>query len=311
MLTPFASGLGEGVRLLAQWHAHWGLEAALDRKGGPDLLDDHLVKLLACVLLEQSILLLADVPRLSAVTLALKGLLWPFRWLHLFLSAPPPPACLGMPLHDAPFPMIVPFSRLPPQWAQAGEGRRPVLSLKDLPPEIVVFELRHGLAEISSELHTTGGLRGAQLRLPGTRHAECRKALGIVKRQFGRGEISAANAAEAACKVLSKEVLFLDELVHSYAEAQFALEKREAPNADTSLSLCERSWRRASNSDEFARWLTSERPALCGIRAASPKGCLNGKTSVKVDEASMAFFRTFSQTQLCLDLLGRRIFHRC
>lgn len=140
----------------------------------------------------------------------------------MFLSAPPPARCLNIPLHDAPFPMILAFTCLPPQWAKPDHGRLAVKSVKDLPPEIIAVELRHAHIEISDELRTYGGLRGTDVKLPGGRHLACRKALNVIRRSFRAGNIDVGSAAEATQSVLSREVKQLADIVSGYARAQVA-----------------------------------------------------------------------------------------
>lgn len=310
--VPGASGLSGSSQAAAQWQAKWALELLLERGG--ELTGDFLLRLLAHVLLEQSIMLLGDAPRLSAVTLALRGILWPFRWLHLFLSAPPPSRCLDMPLHDAPFPMVTALSQVPPQWAEAGAGRRKIRSVKDFPPEMITAELRHGHFEIAAEHKTAGGLRSRDARLPGGRHAACRRELHDVRQRLKEGKLSCPEAAERARRVLEAEVVALAALVRGYAEEMAKVTEgehvapepppptaspRSSPRGSprgsprsADASVRERCWRRASNGGEFARWLARHR------------GSAGPGEETDVDAA---FYKSFFQTQLCLDMLEREI----
>lgn len=96
----------------ASWQAVWGLERLLEIS--PTFVGEPLLQLLTHAMMEERILLLGQVHRISAVALALRGLLWPFKWLHLCLSAPlQGKAAEAIPLEEAPFPMISALPVLP------------------------------------------------------------------------------------------------------------------------------------------------------------------------------------------------------
>lgn len=247
-----------------------------------NLVGDTLVRLLACVLLEQKVLLLGDVPRSSAAALALRGLLWPFRWLHLFLSAPPPPELLDMPLLDGTFPLVICLNELPRKWG----FRTPY----ELPPEVVAGILRHDYVHISQHLETAGGLKGRALKLPEGRHALLLKQIAHAKQKLRKGEVDVQGAAELIQEVVEAEVWRLAKLVREYAAVQVEEARKVQPPialADREASLKglqERCSGRAMRPEVFVAWLRRARPESC------------------TDEA-LPFYQSFFGTQLCHDLL--------
>lgn len=88
---------------LASWQASWSLEGLLLH--WPDLVGEPLMKMFTLMLLEARLLLVGEAPRICKVALALKALLWPFKYPHLFLSAPIQQQT-SIPLADVPFPMV-------------------------------------------------------------------------------------------------------------------------------------------------------------------------------------------------------------
>merc|ERR1711937_404197 len=110
------------------------------------------------------------------MALVLRALVWPFRWLHPLLSAPPPPQFLHMPLLDATFPVVVALTELPAQW-----GFR---TAYELPPDVVVGMLKHDYVYVDSAHETSGGLSGANIKLPAGRHTAFLKQAAKAKHKF-------------------------------------------------------------------------------------------------------------------------------
>ncbi|CAE8591366.1 unnamed protein product, partial [Polarella glacialis] len=180
-----ANPLGPAAQTLARWQAAWCLSQLLRRWEGLVVL---LGKLLACVLLEQKVLLLGEWPCISTVALLLRSLLWPFRWLHLFLSAPPPPEILKVPFLEATFPMVLAIGDLPPHWGYD--------KVQKLPPEVVAAVLNNQLVHISPLLKTAGGLKGNDIKLPGRMHADFRTQVTAARIELRNSKIGVPEAVE-------------------------------------------------------------------------------------------------------------------
>jgi len=252
-------------KTFAQWQVAWGIETLLARC--PILVGDTLVRLLGCVLLEQKVVLLGDAPLTSAFALVLRGLLWPFRWLHPFLAAPPralrPDALRRHPLHESPFPMVFSLTELP-------EG---VGTYKDLPSEVVVGVLNHDIVHASEQLTTEGGLTLANVTLPAVR--VLRRELMLAKRNLDHHCAVARIQAR-----LSEEVANFAELVRAYAQWHLA----EAKAKQVQLDICEV----VPDEECFIRWLQSHR-----------RGVLVTQTE--------PFYRTFFLTQMCVYFLTQEL----
>lgn len=289
---PFAVPLSFMSQALAQWQVSWGLEMLLAH--WDNLVGDTLAKLVACVLLEQKILLLGDVPRISAMALVLRALVWPFRWLHPFLTAPPPPDFMRTPLVDAPFPVFMALTELPAQWG----FRTPY----DLPTDVAVGMLKHDYVYIADAHQTAGGLKAANIKLPAGRHTAFLKQVAQAKQKLRRQELDLQQAGELVQRAVESEVLKLAEVIQQYAKAQVALAAAEGdthpplPNPASqsagmgrACSKKQSTFSKALDCNRFMEWLTAERPDTCGGSEA------------------IAFYSTFFRTQLCLDLLSREI----
>jgi len=271
----------------AQWQAAWTLGVLLARFD--NLVGDTLAKLLACVLLEQKVLLLGDALRISTVALLLRALVWPFRWLHPFLPAPPPPGLLQMPLFETPFPIILALNELPPHWGYETPYA--------LPPDVVAGLLKHDYIHISSELETCGGLRGASIKLPAGNHTAFLRQAAQAKHKFRKKDLDLFGAVEVVQEAAESEVRRLANLVRRYASAQVS-EACGKQNITTSVGgsydteqpkLEESCNSQASDVEVFMRWLSTN----------EPEHCSNPETR--------SFYATFFQTQLCLDFLNEEI----
>jgi len=283
-LTP----LGGVSQTFAQWQAAWGLSALIAR--WDNLVGDTLAKLLACVLLEQKVMLLGDVPRISMMALVLRGLIWPFRWLHPYLSAPPPPDLLRMPLPEAPYPLIVSLTELPKEW-----GYR---THYELPPEMVTGVLKHDYIYVSPELETTGGLKGTSIKLPAGRHTAFRQQVTQAKKKLRTGELSFEKAVASVQEAAETEIQRLVDLIRRYVTAQVDDVKKvamanshtvPAPPAASLERIRESCSQQASDVETFTSWFKAN-----NLEASS-----NSET--------VSFYRTFFQTQLCLDFMNEEI----
>lgn len=308
-LTP----IGAVSQTFAQWQAAWGLSALFTR--WDNLVGDTLAKLLAAVLLEQKVMLLGDVPRISMMALVLRGLIWPFRWLHPYLSAPPPPDLLSMPLLEALFPLIVSLTELPKEW-----GYR---THYELPPEVVTGVLKHDYVYVSPELETSGGLKGTSIKLPAGRHTAFLKQVAQAKKRRRTGEIDLAQAVAQVQEAAESEIKRLVDLIRRYVTSQvaetkatiakedtsrFASAQREAPGSAVATRniplypgisnannqnlleyIRESCSQQASDVETFTRWLALDNPETIS----------NSET--------LSFYRTFFQTQLCLDFMNEEI----
>eukprot|EP00928_Gymnodinium_smaydae_P097365 TRINITY_DN880_c0_g6_i2.p1 TRINITY_DN880_c0_g6~~TRINITY_DN880_c0_g6_i2.p1 ORF type:complete len:309 (+),score=82.83 TRINITY_DN880_c0_g6_i2:438-1364(+) len=283
---------GPASRTLAQWQAAWGIETILSN--WPNLCGDTLAKLLVCVLLEQKVLLLGDAPRTSTVALTLRALAWPFRWLHLFLAAPPPPEVLNkIPLLEGTFPVILSLSELPAAWGY----RTPY----ELLPEVVSGVLKHDYVYVSPELETPGGLRGGSaVKLPGTRHAALVKKLRRAVQLLRKEEMTLRQAAESVQDAFEAEIRPLVDLAHRFASHQVAQSRASgAVAAASSLEDARRQCsRQACDAEVFDRWLAEAAAA----EAAAPSA-----GAVALGGEALAFHRTLFRTQLFLDLLNEEI----
>lgn len=277
--------------IFARFQASWGLELLLDQWS--NLLGDTLARLVACVLLEQKILLLGDPACISAMSLVLRALLWPFRWLHPFLSAPPPSTFLRMPLLDATFPIMVGLTELPVEWGCKTQY--------DLPSDVVVGMLSHDYVYASPSHVTSGGLKSGDIKLPTGRHTTFLKQAAQAKLKLKKQELSLQSAVEAVHDSMQLEVGRFASVLKDYAVAQVAIVSTNADigvsnvagNAnserDTSRILRDTCFKRATHTDSFLNWLASEKPDE-----------LHGATAT-------SFYSTFFRTQLCLDYLYREI----
>lgn len=268
-------------RTFAQWQAAWGLQTLLEN--WDNLVGDTLAKLVASVLLEQKVLLLGDAPRVSAMALVLRGLIWPFRWLHPFLSAPPPPQFLRVPLLDATFPVIVAVAELPAQWGFKTQY--------ELPPDVAVGMLRHDYVYINPAHVTSGGLNGANIKLPAGRHTAFLKQVAQAKQKLRKQEFDMETAVDVVHAAMESEVMKLAQLVQDYAAGQVTavLETAVAdPSRASSLEeLRNRCLTLASEPETFMRWLK--------------------RSDVLAGPEAEGFYSTFFGTQLCSDLLHTEI----
>jgi hypothetical protein len=269
------------TRELAQWQAAWGLQALfrqdLAKNRAPDFVGDPLAKLLACLLLEQKVLLLGDASRCSTVALVLRALLWPFRWYHPFFSAPLPASVVNqIPILEAPYPVFCCLADLPGQWNYR--------TYYDLPTDVVTGILQHGHIYASPELETLGGLKGlASLKLPGNGLLAFRKAVSQAKKKYKEEELDVPKVVEKILETARSEVYRLGEVIKRYVAHQ------AAKMSDSSMREIEDA---TKDLQTFIDWLGSEA----------------GNTNKEADEG---FYRTFFQTQMCIKFLEEELFtHR-
>lgn len=229
---------------VARWQALWGLQVVCGR--GPCAVSpDSLARLLACLLLEQRVLLLGCAPETSALALALRALLWPFRWMHPFLSASPAGG-LNIPLADSPVPVLAALNSV----SDLGYA-----SLDKVPTGVVTYS-------IGKDCVTPGGIQlpsGGHDGLVG--HDVLVRRLEFVRTRSGQATGDrAAWAAEATRSAVGGEVHGLAGLVERYARDRVAEARRTGGGANLQ-ELIDASLERGA----FARWLQSSgRPNAAG-----------------------------------------------
>lgn len=270
--------LSAGSQTMARWAVTWGLNVLFSRWEG---LVEVIKDLLPTVLLEQKVLLLGDIQRISVVAMLLRSMIWPFRWLHLFLSAPPPEECLNIPFLEGCFPMILAMGELPDSWGCE--------SVRQLPAEVITAMLLHDWVYTSPQLETIGGLKGEKIKLPGNMQAEFRKQASQARIYLRKGQISISEAVSKVQTAAETGVGKLASLVRRYAECRIAAQ--EAVGAEVPIALFRQNcFTQAMDSDTFLKWLEAE-----------------GELDLSSSSDSVSFYRTFIQTQLCLDFLNEEI----
>lgn len=288
--------LNEVSQTFAKWQALWGLEMILER--WDNIVGDTLARLVACVLLEQKVLLLGDGPRVSSMALLLRSLLWPFKWLHPFLSAPPSAEFLRIPLLDAMFPLIVAVTELPEQW-----GFR---TQYDLPADVVVGMLHHDYVYSSATHETSGGLKGTDIKLPGGRHTAFLKHAAREKQKHRRQEAGLKATAEAIYDSIASEVMAIAQLVRDYAADQVNATLATLQSNEAASGVA------AGNASDNSKWaLRKQLTGQCLARALPDNGfvrwLMRERPDVVSGQETKEFYSTLSQTQLCVDLLHREI----
>lgn len=221
----------------AGWQAAWGLERLLAH--WPDFVGEPLLQLLSHALLERKLLLHGDVSRICRVAIVLKGILWPFRWLHLFLSAPLP-AASAVPLEDVPVPMIGALHKLPRLHPGASD--------------VVCVEL--GGPESPSNLF--GRCTHAGEKLPGGAHKMAGRQLAEARSKLQKGKITSAQAVQAIHQALAGHVANLAEVPRAFVREQLA------NNRFSSEEDCVRS---ISDPEMMMRWLNPSRSDRTFYRA--------------------------------------------
>lgn len=221
---------------VARWQASWGLQALCSR-GRCAVGPGSLAQLLACLLLEQRVLLLGCAPETSALALALRALLWPFQWMHPFLSASPAGG-LDIPLADSPFPVLAALSYT----ADLGYA-----SLDQVPAGVVTYSME------------TDRVTPNWIRLPSGGHDELaghdvlvRRLEQVRARSAQAAGDRAAWAAEATRSAVSGEVHGLAGMVERFAEHMVAKARRDSPGANLQ-ELIDAALERGV----FSRWLQS------------------------------------------------------
>eukprot|EP00428_Durinskia_dybowskii_P053610 CAMPEP_0170314466 /NCGR_PEP_ID=MMETSP0116_2-20130129/57811_1 /TAXON_ID=400756 /ORGANISM="Durinskia baltica, Strain CSIRO CS-38" /LENGTH=257 /DNA_ID=CAMNT_0010566925 /DNA_START=1 /DNA_END=774 /DNA_ORIENTATION=- len=248
-------------------------------------MGESFATLLACVLLEQRIILLGNVPQSSLMALLLRACIWPFRWLHLFMAAPPPlDIRKAVPLLDSMTPMLLTLSEFPAEW-----GCR---SLYQLPKDVICGTLKRSHVHRSPELETSGGLKGEEIKLPADRHKRLSGQFEIAKKRLKKGEYDIVAAVAFVQDAIEHEITLLAGVVKEYAQHRIALSQKsptEEGVAESDASFCDRCIRQACEPAAIEEWLTSS-------------GCTSTGT-----KHSLSFFLSFFQTQLFIDLLEQQV----
>jgi len=91
----------------------WAVRGVVDQ--APHLIGEPLLHMLAHVMQERRLLVVGSDVQINRVLFTLRGALHPFRWLHLFLSAPVPSQFGMFDLREVPFPMMAGISPMAPQ----------------------------------------------------------------------------------------------------------------------------------------------------------------------------------------------------
>jgi len=101
-------------KTMMRWMGDWAISVLLMSPFAEQLLGEKLALLLSCMLLDHKVVLVGPRNVGSALALALVCLIWPFRWVHMFMPVAPP--CLeSVPLFDAP-PFVVSATHIPDAW---------------------------------------------------------------------------------------------------------------------------------------------------------------------------------------------------
>lgn len=206
-----------------------------------------------------------------------------------------------MPLLGAPFPVAVGLTELPEQWGFKTQY--------DLPCGVAVGLLNHDYVYMSTRHETSGGVKGADIKLPGGRHTAFLKQVALAKQKLRRQEASAKETAEIVYTAMAAEVRMIAQMVQDYAAEQVVATlgplqinglstgdpRNAAGNASAHSSpaltrhFTDKCLAQALPEDGFGQWLMRERPASV------------------VGNESRQFYSTLSQTQLYVDLLSREI----
>jgi len=264
---------------LARWQGWWGLLTLLMR-WGDRLMEEVVLKLLPCVLLEQQVVLFGDAQRTCVVAFLLRGMLWPFKWQHLFVGAPWPPEELqNVPLMEAPFPFIFAFGET--AMLQHFWGYQ---NMYELPENIVACLLRDRWVVINEKLKTSGGLTGKTLKFPPFVHAELRSQIKEARNALrnGHGLLEIVQKVHSAIEAAMGK---LANLVKRYAQSQ--VQEEAARSKDVYYDLFERSRDRAIDEERFLSWLHQE-PAFGSLEQA-------------------AFYKSFYQTQCFMHRIDEEI----
>lgn len=220
--------------------------------------------------------------------------MWPFRWLHLYLCAPPPAYVLRVPLLDAIFPFIIALPELPEQW-----GYRTYYSV---PQEVVTGVLKHDYVHANPNFETSGGLKGVGLKLPEGRHTAFLKQVAQAKKKLRTKELDTSQAVKIVREAAEAEVKRLVDVIRRYAvyqvadvRSKVALGTEPSHTEDASLTsspeqrLQSRCLELALDCESFMAWLSID----------NPEATTNAET--------VCFYRTFFQTQLCIELLNEEL----
>merc|ERR1712166_565346 len=90
------------------------------------------------------------------------------------------------------------------------------------PSEVVTGVLKHDYVYVSPDLETSGGLKGAGLKLPEGRHTVFLKQVAQAKRKLRTKDLDIPKAVEIVQEAAGAEVKRLVDLIRRYAEHQVA-----------------------------------------------------------------------------------------
>jgi len=274
-----AAPLGKVSETAARLQSHWSLSVLLARCESQ--IGDILAKLLAAMLLEQKVLLIGDISKASAMALWLRAALWPFRWLHPFMSAPPPKSALRVPWLSSPFPFALTLHSLPEDW----ECR----TMAALPSDVVcgVFK-QQDQVHISPQLETSGGLVAQNFRLPASAHRKIVAQAVQAKTRLKNRVWDIRQAAEDIQKAIEDEVQYLADVLRNFVRERVATTKREVEEGGCGRRAGETDFavhcKRCFDLDLFLPWLRQQGPQYRG-------------------SDTLPFYRTLFQTQLCIDFV--------
>jgi hypothetical protein len=221
--------------------------------------------------------------------------MWPFKWFHLYLSAPPPSdLLLRVPLLEAIFPFIISLTELQEQWGYTTHY--------GLPAEVVTGLLKHDYVHVHKSFETSGGLKGTGLIFPEKRHQALVKQVTQVQRKLRHKELDIPEAVKIVQEAAEAEVKHLVDIIKRYAVYQvmqvlaqvvprhMAVGAEAETAASHEQALRNRCLDQALECESFMTWFTT---------IDSPNASSNSET--------LCFYKTFFQTQLCIDLLNGEV----
>lgn len=186
----------------------WAVDRMLDSV--PHFIGEPLLRLLEHAMLERQLLLVGTPQETNAVSLAIKAALHPFRWLHLFQSAPVPTGFDMCDLETFPFPMIACAGSYPEQLA--------------INSGFIIAELGGSADYALVKVLDCLGISGASpcgippaWQIP--QHARCAQAFRRVMRRWKRGECQRGEVLVAVLRGLQDAVQEVAGLCRDYAKS--------------------------------------------------------------------------------------------
>lgn len=203
-----------------------------------------------------------------------------------------------MPILDATFPVVVAAAELPAHWGFE--------TPYDLPADVAVGMLTHDYVYMSKTHETVGGLKSANIKLPGGRHTAFLKQVARAKQRLRRQEVSMKDAAEEVYTAMASEVMNIAQLVQDYAVDQVVVTLGPAQSDDTGTGATDKNAGISSG-----RALTRQLTSRCLAQALPDSGfvqwLMRERPDMIASQESEDFYSTLFQTQLCMDLLHREI----